>query len=91
MINPGSISEVTIEALQEAMWGLHSCASIWVEAVPVKEVFEGKTVLDSIVQVFDLKGHPFVAVSHQGPVNAPEKAVRATIAREYPQSSDARE
>ncbi len=26
--------------------------------MPVKEVFEGETVLEGVVQVFDLEGHP---------------------------------
>lgn len=37
---------------------LHGCDSRWVEAVPVKEVFEGRTVWKGVVQVFDLIGHP---------------------------------
>jgi hypothetical protein len=30
----------------------------WIECVPVKETFEGKTVWEGIVQVFNLSGHP---------------------------------
>ena len=89
------------EALRKAIRDLHGCASVWVEAAPVKETFQGETVWDGIVQVFDLTGHPtatrcyawshattgkkrrFVAVLHQGPVDSPEKAVRAAIAQQY--------
>lgn len=46
------------DALQRAIRDLHGCDSRWVEAVPVKETFEGKTVWQGHVQVFDLIGHP---------------------------------
>ena len=29
-----------------------------VDALPVKELFEGKTVWEGVVHVFDLEGHP---------------------------------
>jgi hypothetical protein len=45
------------EALRDAIWHLHGCESTWVEAVPVKETFQGATVWDGAVQVFDLVGH----------------------------------
>jgi len=51
------MAEVPIEALQEAIRNLHGCASIWTEAIPVKETFEGQTVWEAVVQVFDLIGH----------------------------------
>jgi hypothetical protein len=47
-----------IEALQKAILDLHNCKSTWVKSVPVKEVFEGETVWEGVVQVFDLEGHP---------------------------------
>jgi hypothetical protein len=31
---------------------------VLVDALPVKEVFEGKTVWEGIIHVFDLEGHP---------------------------------
>jgi hypothetical protein len=48
----------TIEGLQKAILDLHGCKATWVESVPIKEVFEGKTVWEGVVQVFDLEGHP---------------------------------
>ena len=53
-----STSEVSIEALQKAILDLHGCKAIWVKSVPVKEVFEGETVWEGVVQVFDLQNHP---------------------------------
>jgi len=50
--------EVPVEALREAIRNLHNCESVWVESVPVEEAFEGKTVWEGAVQVFDLVGHP---------------------------------
>lgn len=66
----------------------------------MNETFQGQTIWEATVEVFDLAGHPtakrcyawshattgkkrrFVAVLHQGPVDSPEKAVRAAIVRE---------
>lgn len=91
-------SEASIKALQKAILDLHGCKAIWVESVPVKEVFEGETVWEGIVQVFKIEGHQkankcyvwsyrldnskkrrFFAVLHQGAIDSPEKAVRASI------------
>ncbi len=53
-----STSETSIEALTKAILDLHGCKSTWVKSVPVKEVFEGETVWEGIVQGFDLINHP---------------------------------
>jgi len=50
--------EAPIEALIEAIRNLHGCEAKWIEAIPVKEVFQGQTVWEGIVQVFALEGHP---------------------------------
>jgi len=47
-----------IEELRDAIRRLHSVESTHVESVPVKEVFQGKTVWEGIVEVFDLIDHP---------------------------------
>jgi hypothetical protein len=47
-----------IESLREAIRKLHGVDSKHVESVPVKEVFQGKTVWEGIVEVFELVGHP---------------------------------
>jgi hypothetical protein len=36
---------------------LHGCGARHIQTVPVKEIFEGKTVWDGEVEVFDLIGH----------------------------------
>ena len=52
------MSEASVEALREAIRGQHGCDSTWVAAVPVHETFEGLTVWNDEIQVFDLIGHP---------------------------------
>ncbi len=47
-----------IEELREAIRRLHGVESTHVTSVPVKEVFNGKTVWDGVVEVFTLHGHP---------------------------------
>lgn len=51
-------SEASIEALVKAILDLHGCKATWIESVPVREVFEGDTVWEGVVQVFDLQDHP---------------------------------
>jgi len=50
--------EVPIKALKKAILSLHGCKSKWIESVPVKETFEGETVWEGVVQVFELIDHP---------------------------------
>ncbi len=93
--------EAPIQALREAIRGLHGCDSAFVESVPVRETFEGRTVWEGAVVVFDLIGHAtakrayawsaettgakrrFTAVLHEGKVDSPVAAVRASIAAEW--------
>ena len=45
-------------ALVKAFRDLHGCGAAHVETVPVIERFQGKTVWEGDVEVFDLVGHP---------------------------------
>ena len=47
-----------IKELQAVIRKLHGVESHHVESVPVKEVFQGKTVWEGIGEVFELHGHP---------------------------------
>ena len=47
-----------IEEVRDVIYLLHKARATYVESVPVKEVFQGKTIWDGVVEVFDLKGHP---------------------------------
>lgn len=44
--------------LQVAVEQLHKCGALHRETVPVHEVFQGQTVWQGEVEVFDLTGHP---------------------------------
>ncbi len=50
-----------IEELQEVIRRLHGVESRHIESVPIKEVFQGKTVWEGVVEVFELIGHPTAA------------------------------
>lgn len=43
-----------IEELQDAIRNLYNTEPVYVETVPVKEVFQGQTVWEGEVEVFDL-------------------------------------
>jgi hypothetical protein len=47
-----------IEELQDVIHRLHGATAIHVKSAPVTETFQGKTVWDGVVEVFDLTGHP---------------------------------
>jgi hypothetical protein len=50
-----------ITELRELIHRLHGVRATHVESVLVKEVFQGQTVWDGIVEVFELHGHPKAA------------------------------
>src|SRR5277367_118729 len=47
-----------IEELEAVIHKLHGATATHRESVPVKEMFNGETVWEGIVEVFYLKGHP---------------------------------
>ena len=47
-----------IDELKDVIRRLHGAEATHVESVPVKEMFQDKTVWEGIVEVFDLHGHP---------------------------------
>lgn len=46
------------EELKEVIRKLHGVEATYRESVAVKEVFNGQTIWDGMVEVFDLHGHP---------------------------------
>jgi len=44
--------------LQKAVERMHGGSAMLAQSVPVRESFEGKTVWEGVVHVFDLTGHP---------------------------------
>lgn len=47
-----------ITELRDVIYKLHGAEATHRESVPVKESFQGQTVWNGIVEVFDLTGHP---------------------------------
>ena len=47
-----------LEELKEAIQRMHGAEATHVESVPVKETFQGKTVWEGVVEVFELINHP---------------------------------
>lgn len=46
-----------IEKLLNAVQVMHHCTAAHVQSVPVRETFQGQTVWEGVVEVFDLSGH----------------------------------
>ncbi|HSY65622.1 MAG TPA: hypothetical protein VK829_13550 [Terriglobales bacterium] len=46
-----------LEELRDVIRRLHGAEATHVESVPVKETFNGQTVWEGIVEVFELTGH----------------------------------
>ena len=47
-----------IAELQAVFLKLHGCEAEYVETVPVVEQFQGETIFQGDVEVFDIRGHP---------------------------------
>ena len=52
------MQRIETDYLREAVERLHSGSATLAQSVPVRETFEGKTVWEGVVQVFDLARHP---------------------------------
>jgi len=89
------MNEAPIQAFREAIRATHGADAQLAQRVRVREEFEGETVWEGEVLVFDLEGHPtaakcyawevdgeVTAVLHEGPVTGPREAVRAAIMAE---------
>lgn len=50
--------DVSADQLKQAVEGQHGGKAALVSAEPVKETFNGQTVWEGVVHVFDLEGHP---------------------------------
>jgi hypothetical protein len=83
---------------------LHGCKAKWVEAVPIHEVFEGKTVWQGNVEVFALTRHPkakrcygwsygepeqFITILEQPPVDSAAAAVKVGVAHQVKEARKA--
>lgn len=54
---------------------LHKCVATFSEAVPVSEQFEGQTVWEGTVHIFDIEGHPATTTCYawSAPIEGSEK------------------
>jgi hypothetical protein len=52
------MQEVSPAELKKAVESQHGGTATLAQSVPIREEFEGKTVWDGVVHVFDLVGHP---------------------------------
>jgi hypothetical protein len=52
------MAEVEVNQPREAVERMHGGTAALAQSVPVRETFEGKTVWEGVVHVFDLIGHP---------------------------------
>jgi hypothetical protein len=91
-----AIERITgVARLQVTISHLHKCGALWRATVPVHEVFQGKTLWQGDVEVFDLTGHPkakrcygwsygepeeFITILELPPVDSPESAVKVGVA-----------
>lgn len=53
-----------IEELEGAILKLHGAKAKHTKSVPVKETFEGQTVWEGVVEVFELEGHPNARIAY---------------------------
>lgn len=79
-----------LEELRGVIRHLHGVDSSHVESIPIKETFQGRTVWEGVVEVFDLIGHPIAtrlyAWAHD--TDNPEKPRRhVTILHTHPVTS----
>lgn len=67
--------EVDATELQQAVARMYTCKPTLVQSVPVKETFEGDTVWEGVVHVFDLKGHLWAtrAYAWSSPIEGSDK------------------
>lgn len=75
-----------IKELQDVIRKQHGVESSHVESVPITELFQGRTVWDGTVEVFDLHGHPkahrIYAWSHE--TENPDKPKRSVTVLHIP-------
>ncbi len=86
------MNERPIADFKRAIRETHGASAELIDWARIVETFEGETVWEGEVLVFELEGHPtalrcyawevdgtVTAVLHIGPVDSPQKAVRASI------------
>ena len=96
------MNKIPLSAFERAIFATHGVAAELAQRLPVVQTFEGETVWEGEVLVFQLQGHPtahrcyawevdgeVTAVLHEGPVDSPLAAVRAAIMADAPEPAEA--
>jgi len=58
------MNEASNESLRQAVEGLHGCKAAFKEVVHVTEEFEGETIWDGEIYLFNLKDHPSAKICY---------------------------
>ena len=64
-----------IARVQVALTQLHNCGAIWRESVSIHEIFQGKTLWQGEVEVFDLHNHPKAKRAYGWTFGQPEEFI----------------
>jgi hypothetical protein len=80
-----------IEQLREAIRRMHGANATHLDSVPVKETFQGRTVWEGIVEVFELENHPKAtrAYAWSHATDDPKRARHVTVLHIAPITSAA--
>jgi hypothetical protein len=85
------MTEVQVSELKRAVEAQHGCTAELVQAVPVKETFDGKMVWEGIVHVFKIYGHPKAnkAYAWSSPIEGSDKRRFFAVLHRSPVTSPA--
>jgi hypothetical protein len=83
------MSDVSGDAIRGAVEHMHTCKATLVQSVPVTETFEGKTVWEGAVHVFDLTDHPKAsrAYAWSSPIEGSDKRGFFAVLHQRPVTS----
>jgi hypothetical protein len=62
----GAMPEIEADPLWEAVQNMHGGTAMFAQTVPARETFEGETVWNGVVHIFDLAGHPTAIRAYAG-------------------------
>ena len=79
----------SIKALKQAVEGLHNCKAKYKKKTHILETFEGQTVWEGDVYIFDLKDHPSAKLAYawSSPVEGTNKTRFFAVLRAPPVES----
>jgi hypothetical protein len=74
------------DQLKRAVEAQHGCTATFIQSVPVKETFDGKTVWEGTVHIFTINGHPQAnrAFAWSSPIEGSDKRRFFTVLKLSP-------